>query len=341
MNRLKTLTLLCLFAGAVTMAADSPSPETRWMDLSTTEDGISPTFCTDVHHQWLHHKVTGLEVTSASTREGTSGTSELRNHDQAQKACTKLTNWGGHSDWRLPTVAEMAEYREDLIVLFQKPPFKDSTSEYFWTSTERVPVGFLPKDISTQDPHSCYWVLQLTPGKYRQLDPRAVVNFFCVRDTFPIAQNWRDTSRGPNGKPLKCSDEKADCIYTEIKNGLEWASATKMEDTLQTSTEAANQVCMGLNFGGTGNWRLPFFKELVQAIQDGINLLPYKESFYWDMFGMTFVYDAEERGHIFRLRLYPGRDGLDLTNIRKALLVEHDKAGPTCVRDPRHHLPGR
>ena len=170
-----------------------------------------------------------------------------------------------------------------------------------------------------------------------------MVNFFCVRDTFPIGQNWKDTSRGPNGKPLKCSDENADCIYTEIKNGLEWASAIKMESTLQTSTEAATQVCMGLKFGGTGNWRLPFFKELVQAVQDGIIYLPFRESLFFNVFPTTFVNDAEDKEKVFSLFRFPNptNDGLELSKLRNMLLVGEDsrypmhKAGPTCVRDPQ------
>ena len=162
---MKKITLVWLFVGAVTMAADSFSPDIYWMDLSTTEDGIGPAFCTDVHKQCVfHHKTSGLEITSVTTREGTSGASELRNHDQAKNACAKLANWGGHSDWRLPTIAEIEAYGNEFIALFQKYHFKSSGSEYFWTSSQRVPADVSAKGSPTQDPNQ-YWAEQLSPGK--------------------------------------------------------------------------------------------------------------------------------------------------------------------------------
>ena len=184
LNRIQVITMLGIFL-TVIAAAEEEKPKSvdqLWEDYSTAEDGFSPHLCTDANQQCVflsHDALEGLRVTSVTVRQGVSGTSELRNFAAADAACRSLKNWGGHSDWHLPSFFELLTLRKNLLALFQKYPFLNSGTHYFWTDTDKIEPKELPSGVFSQDPKQ-YWAIQLEPFFYRQVDPRAAINFICV-----------------------------------------------------------------------------------------------------------------------------------------------------------------
>ena len=169
-------------SGARANEEDDSQGVADWTDYSTTEDGFSPSLCTDKNQQCVFLYKKGGEVTSVTVREGVSGTSELRNLAAADAACKSLKNWGGYSDWRLPTFDELQQISESLIPLFEKYNFINSGAHFFWTSSKSIPQDQFPEGVKEQDPDQ-YWAIQLNPSSIRQVNPRAAINFICMRNS--------------------------------------------------------------------------------------------------------------------------------------------------------------
>lgn len=254
--------------------AETPEAAPTWKDFSTTEDGLSPATCTDGTQQCVFRHTTVLqEVTTVVVREGVSGPSELKTYDRATEDCAALANWAGHSDWRLPTMGELDLLRPDLVALFEQYPFLNmgldkSGGHYFWTKSKRIAPALLPQEIQSQDP-DMLWIEDIVANRKRQISPKAVVNFICIRDSIKIDTNWTDASFTDDGAPAKCSDTKH-CAFTNNADGITWLT----NRNLSAPNLFSDYRCANLRVGGLGGWRNPSSGELILANQKGIGYLP-------------------------------------------------------------------
>lgn len=165
--------------------------------------------------------------------------------EKAVDYCEKL-GYGGHDDWRLPTIYELRtilDYGEGGIdkTLFPGPTY------YFWTTTVDAVYG-----------DGGHWVVNFGQGGAYSNN----ANYFeyCVRC---VRKNWS----APVSK-FKKSIENGDIIVKDSTTGLIWQGTVEDKDL---TWDEALVYCENLIYAGYNDWRLPNVNELE-------TLLDFEES---------------------------------------------------------------
>lgn len=266
---MKKITILSVLFLAV-VAPASTDLDGNWEDVSTMEDGINPAPCDDdKKHCVFLNKSTQQMWTSVFLREEISGVGELKNHQEAVDACRSLKNWGGYSDWRLPTFFEMDR---TPLGIFSSKKIR-SLDDYFWTATHLLPSPDHPFDTQEEEKP---WAFRapFSTQKSRQFDPRAVFSWFCVRSE--VAKRWSDVSRAEDGAVTLCSRPEHHCVLKDNRTNLLWSERSPgkvdfdpLSGDLLTQDDARN-YCSSLRFAGQSGWRLPDMNELARANENGL-----------------------------------------------------------------------
>ena len=147
---------------------------------------------------------------------------------------------GGHSDWRLPTLVELASIANlgRLGPAIDKSYFSNTVSSYYWSSTTYAGhegyawlVGFdYGYDGSDDNKSSSRYVRAVRGGQVRSFD-HLVIN----------------------------DDDTA----TDTQTGLMWQRATL---DIEMDWDIALAHCNGLSLGGYDDWRLPTREELRSIV---------------------------------------------------------------------------
>ncbi len=155
--------------------------------------------------------------------------------------CNNLT-LGGHGDWRLPTIKELATL-VDSSISYPGPTinttyFSDTGSEHYWSST------------TFADDTKYAWQLYFDFGNVNNGSKESVNYVRAVRSAETEVQGG--------------FVDNGDGTVTSLSTGLMWQQAT-VPDTYIWQDALA--YCEGSNLAGYGDWRLPNRNEL-QSIVD-------------------------------------------------------------------------
>lgn len=207
-------------------------------------------------------RLTDLEwqgcVLGLSSQDCTSGgePSTVSNAD-ANDACDELS-WGGRSDWRLPSLRELASIlhleRSSPSVdeaFFPETPFPGGTADAHWTSTA-IP-GF----------DNYYWTLYFDGGGTIDAPDDRERFVRCVRgEAVPAADFVRLGST--SGEP----------VVRDRATGLVWQGCSAGQsgdecgegDVDEIAWEDALAFCDALDWDGHGDWRVPDVNELTSLV---------------------------------------------------------------------------
>ena len=168
------------------------------------------------------------------------------------------SKFGGHADWRLPSIKELAS----IVNLGTYEPAVDTTlfpntvSSYFWSGTAN---GHFPDGA---------WSLDFEDGSVSPASDKNYTNYVrCVR--------------GGSPGTLKPLTNNGDGTVTDNTTGLMWQQATAPG---AYSWEEALSYADNLTYAEYGDWRLPNLKEL-QSITDQETYDPVIDT---DYFPITF-----------------------------------------------------
>ena len=176
-----------------------------------------------------------------------------------------------------------------------------------------------------------YWrARESDRNEIRQLDPKAVINFICIRDSYRIASKWQDDTRDEKGNHASCGDGTGTCVFTDLSHGLQWSKPPSSAKKFWSSRDA-NDVCSKSVIGGNTGWRLPSQVEVIQAIQNGFKNLSLSSNFFFDAdTHMTYVVDDDEQMFKEKERdLLGENDPNDYTD----LVCVREPNAATCVND--------
>ena len=80
---------------------------------------------------------------------------------------------------------------------------------------------------------------------------------------------WKDVTTTGNGvTPSTCADTPLHCTFQDKISGLQWSK--NQSPTNQQTWMSGLNICEGLTFNGSSDWRLPTQKELMDAYNHGI-----------------------------------------------------------------------
>ena len=206
-------------------------------------------------------------------------------------------NFGGNSDWRLPTVTELtniADYEHSRISVDIKY-FPKTKPLAYWTSTPYV----------YSNGSSDVWNVDFSKGNgFHNIE----LSSFCARAV-----------RGP----LSTEDfeDNNDDTITDKTTGLMWTKDTAdiNGDDLVTDADTVNwngalQYCEDLDFAGYSDWRLPNIKELRSIVDysssssnnPAVNLSFFpdiEKKAYWSSTGL-----AENQNSSWNITFHNGDD---------------------------------
>jgi alpha-tubulin suppressor-like RCC1 family protein len=152
-------------------------------------------------------------------------------------ATLNAENFGGFSDWRLPTIKELSfivgsgTYNPAINTAY----FPNTVSSAYWSST-------------THGPYCAYCVYFDTGG---------------VWDSFSFKEDSNYVRAVHGGSQLNAFVDNGDGTVTDTSTGLMWQQATA--DGYIT-WESAISYCEGLSLGGYNDWRLPNRNELQSLV---------------------------------------------------------------------------
>ena len=167
-------------------------------------------------------------------------------YSEADKYCAEL-NYGGHDDWRLPTIQELASIIDNSRVApsMDTDYFPDSNVPdgdqgfFFWTSSP----------YTGTDNHYTWCISFNSGGIYeQQKNSRNFVR--CVRGEKLAVNSF---------KPLV---KKGDLVIKDTLSGLVWAA--DYTGTLYWTEALA--YCNDLDYAGYTDWRLPNKNELLSLV---------------------------------------------------------------------------
>ena len=170
-------------------------------------------------------------------------------------------NFGGFSDWRLPTVKELAY----LVKFSGGSPriateyFPDCRSEYYWSSSTYA------------DSHSSTWSVWFDSGAIGSLSKSDSRYVRAVRG------NTIDSRLVDNG----------DATITDKSTGLMWVQ--EIDGTARTWHQAL-AFCEDLTVAGYDDWRLPSYKELA-------SIMDYSRS--WPALTTQFFTNVSSERHLW------------------------------------------
>jgi Protein of unknown function (DUF1566) len=175
-------------------------------------------------------------------------------------------NYGGYSDWRLPTVKELSKIANFSISPYAGKPainagyFLNTAASWYWSSTASssntknawfVDFSYGSDFIFDKDV-ACY-ARAVRGGKSGALGYSVIGSF----DTMGSGLS-DDVSTAIGGYA-----DNGDGTVTDTSSGLMWQQ--KAGSSTQT-WEQALAYCEGLNLGGHTDWRLPTIKELGSLV---------------------------------------------------------------------------
>ncbi|MBX3182987.1 MAG: DUF1566 domain-containing protein [Polyangiaceae bacterium] len=183
---------------------------------------------------------------------------------QAASYCDDL-EWGGRSDWRLPTRMELrslVDYGRNTPAI-DSVAFPSTPSVEFWSATGRT--------------NGNKWCLEFVSGSAYTSSPSASRRVRCVAEDTPQ-------------RPIPVSGhffEVTGGTVVDHATGLEWQRG----NSLSTHNHAdAVSYCEGLLLDGKADWRLPTVAELSNLVPGRKSASPYTDltifpgtqsSFYW------------------------------------------------------------
>ena len=145
-------------------------------------------------------------------------------------------NFGGFSDWRLPTTEELLS-----IVDYER---------------------YDPSIDTTYFPNTKLWYYWSSTTKVRFVDRAWRVSFEDGGDDWDYKRNSRYVRAVRGGQSEKIYVDNSDGTVTDVSTGLVWQQATAGP----MDWKSALKYCERLTLGGCSNWRLPNIKELASIV---------------------------------------------------------------------------
>jgi len=277
-----------------TKCYQSVSPYAEIPCAGTGQDGaynINPMSYTDNGNGTVRDNNTGLMWQKCSVGQNNdlscSGTAAIYNWYQATgtadstynpsggtNVCGALntSNFGGHSDWRLPTEQEL-----QTIVDYSIPNpgptinaayFPNTGADYYWSSTALAVQG--NGVCAPQDGFCGAWPVRFYDG--------AVLGFW-ADEYFKSSSYYVRCVRG--GQPAQSFTDNSNGTVTDNKTGLVWQKCSAGQNDDATCSGSAvgytgNDVlsyCNNLSLAGQTDWRLPNIKELA-SLTDTSRYMP-------------------------------------------------------------------
>ena len=162
--------------------------------------------------------------------------------------------YGGHDDWRLPTILELQTIVDNgkALPAIDTGYFPDTPSANFWTSSWSFSVSTAggPHDSWNMDYTAMYWRVDFSIGMSWYSSSPMNVYVRCVRGE-RAAETAFDIFVGSNGK-------NADITF-DSQGTLIWQAGTK-----SYGWQNALKYCENLKLGGLSDWRLPNKNELIK-----------------------------------------------------------------------------
>ena len=213
--------------------------------------------------------------------------------DEAVNYCEDL-NYGGHDDWRLPTILELhtivnSEKVNPSINTFY---FPNTPSEYFISASSSLTLYASggPHDPYAQDGSRSYWFIDFSKG-ISTVSPTNNCHIRCVRGE-RLPKKTFDVLVGSNKKdPEIAFNSNETLIWQAGTKSYEWQNALK--------------YCENLNLAGLSNWRLPNKNELLEYFTPCDSYSSsYYQGYWYDYYpsryhwSSTTVYDKPEKAWI-------------------------------------------
>ena len=202
-------------------------------DFDYTYTGTPPSY-TDLGNGIVRDNVSGLEWQQESAPD-------KYPWQQAIDYCNNLS-LGGHDDWRLPTIKELATI-VDMSIAHPGPTidttyFFGTEAANYWSST--MFAAYTP----------LAWIVDFSYGGFYEYDITYYTFVRAVRGGQP--GTFTDTPVLHNNN---------DGTVTDYSTGLMWQQATDNQ-----TWEQALYYCENLKLAGYNDWRLPTWKELQSLV---------------------------------------------------------------------------
>ena len=212
--------------------------------------------------------------------------------DEAVDYCENL-NYGGHDDWRLPTILELHTIvdSEKVNPATNTNYFPNTPSEYFMSESSSLSLYASggPHDPSQEGTRS-YWFVDFSTG-ISTISPTKDSHIRCVRgEKLPKKTSY-----------ILAGNNKRGAEIAFYSNGtLIWQAETR-----SYGWQNALKYCENLNLAGLVNWRLPNKNELLEYFTPcGIYSVSYYMGYWYDYYpskyhwSSTTVYNKPEKAWI-------------------------------------------
>jgi hypothetical protein len=198
-----------------------------------------------------------------ATNGGDAGTEGLGTDTEDFVKALNDANYGGYSDWRMPTLKELANIVKysisDPRPKIDTGYFTGTVSSFYCSSTTRAfntfnawGVNFNYGTDYNGTKNYSYYVRAVRGGQSVSFDPLVIGSFDAVDNGSIYDATASSSSYTDNG----------DGTVTDISTGLMWQKSSSSDKTW----EQALAYCEGLNLGTNTDWRLPTIKELRSLV---------------------------------------------------------------------------
>jgi hypothetical protein len=258
----------------------APSPGQPFYGQDAQSFGNQPSYILSGNGKTVHDNNTGLTWMRSPNLTLTPPVKTDRMTNGAIPAWVakvNVTNWGGYSDWRLPTLKELYSLFDcrgtdpssftgsDTSVL---TPFIDTN--YFLFAWGNTAAG--ERLVDQQYASSTTFILNPSESGYQKMFG---VNFSDGRikgyDLTDALSHLPKTFyvqlvRGPNGYGIKNFSNNGDGTITDLSNGLMWSRADNGTKLMWSNALAWVQAKNAANYLGHDDWRMPNVKELQSIV---------------------------------------------------------------------------
>ncbi len=247
-----------------------------WEDHSTLPDGLSGTNCIYETDQCVFRDKKRGPIYWSAISPGEKSEDIVKNFDDTKGACQDLKNWGGYSDWRLPTISELFDLSDRInAVVKVVTSFGQNNNVFLWAATS---PSDSPWWLGAPQKDTRAWAINLASTQYREFDKQALNEHRCTRDDYDFY--WVDASTDANGQKNQCSKAGDECAVIGRRSQLVWSAPSPRyepkyakhrspDDLGYVSLRTAQQMCRGLTWAGVKGWRLPSPREAFDANRDG------------------------------------------------------------------------